>query len=426
VCWNAGGVTTLALVIAVHGNRRIMSVSVRALHRVLLATLLFGACRVTPLVPGQGGPAWIELTSEHFVVWTDGDPEDGRALVRRMEHLRQIVFGVSVFNPTSNAKALVIALRSQRELRPYLPGNSAAFAWTPHYPLYLPGILLSIDHLEIDPIVVAHELTHVISYSALSTQPDWFSEGLAEYFGTVHLDEDDGTFDLGAVNPPRLQLLRRASTEIRSAEMLACNDPRCQDSEFYASAWALFAYLANFRAADLSRYVLRLAELPREAQSAAWSEVFPDLTPARLDVTLSEWVRFGEITVHRFKVKLKDYPVTRRVLTDGDVYTARALLGELRDLAEASDQVKAALAIDPTNVVAQMLRVAHDHTSELETARSLTAAHPDSWRAWWLVMRIVKQGTEADAAHAKVCALVARDPAVLPRGTCPFIAPAHD
>jgi hypothetical protein len=62
------------------------------------------ACRVgIPPVPGQGGPAWHEIASEHFVVWTDGEVADARELVQTVEHLRQIELGVSFFNATSNA-----------------------------------------------------------------------------------------------------------------------------------------------------------------------------------------------------------------------------------------------------------------------------------------------------------------------------------
>jgi len=41
-------------------------------------------------VPGKGGLPWTELTSDHFVVWTDASTEDGRKLIRVMETLRQI------------------------------------------------------------------------------------------------------------------------------------------------------------------------------------------------------------------------------------------------------------------------------------------------------------------------------------------------
>jgi hypothetical protein len=394
-------------------------------NHALIAMLVCGACHAAiPPVPSQGGPAWTELTSEHFVVWTDSAPDDGRQLIRVMEHLRQIVFGVSVFNPTSNARAFVIALRHHREVRPYLPEQFAAIASTPGYPLYQPFILLSVDGLDYDRRLTTHELTHVISYNALSAQPPWFAEGLAGYFETIHLDEHDGSFDLGAPFGDWLRVLRGPGGLMPIAALFTCTNAQCKDSQFYATAWALFAYLTNHRPTDLLRYVQRLTELDRNDQATAWAEVFPDLPPAKLDDTLASWIQVGDLTVHHYKIKLKDYKVTQRRLTDADVYTARALLSDRDFTRPAPAEVAAALAIDPTNVIAQMLRLAHDHTDAPTIARTLTAAHPNDWRAWWVLALAIKHGDEADAAVARVCALVATDPAVLPKGTCPSAMPA--
>jgi hypothetical protein len=375
------------------------------------------ACHAIPDVPSQGGPAWIELTSDHFTVWTDASADEGRELVKTMEHLRQIVFGVSVFNPTSNARGFVIALRHQREVDAYLPKQFIALAWSPDV-LAQPGILLSIDGLDHDRRVVTHELTHVISFNALTRQPRWFAEGLAGYFETLQLDEDTGSFELGAPLQANLKLLRRDGLMPVDA-LFACVAKTCMDNQFYATAWALFAYLTNKHPTELLRYVERLAVLPANQQGAAWAETFPELTPARLDPELANWVRFGEIKVSSFKVKLKAWPTTERRLGDGDVYAARALM---RDLYHGNDpnrpDLEAALKVDPTNIVAHMLALAHDHAITPEVARAVAAAHPDDWRAWWLVNRAV-QGEEQQAALAKACALLVKNPAVLPRGTCP-------
>ena len=64
------------------------------MRRALLLAL--AACRgpAVPAVPSQGGPAWIELASEHFTVWTDASRGRGVEMIREMEHLRQVVRGV--------------------------------------------------------------------------------------------------------------------------------------------------------------------------------------------------------------------------------------------------------------------------------------------------------------------------------------------
>src|SRR5213075_2671960 len=73
----------------------------------------------TPPVPGQGGPAWRELTTPHFTIWTDADAARARTMALRMEQLRQIVVrGVFPGAPAS-ARDLAIIVRDDAELRTF-------------------------------------------------------------------------------------------------------------------------------------------------------------------------------------------------------------------------------------------------------------------------------------------------------------------
>jgi hypothetical protein len=382
-----------------------------------IIALVCGACHAAiPPTPGHGGPRWLELTSEHFVVWTDATIAEGTAAIDTMEHVRQIMFGVSVFNPTTAAKTFVIAMRYQREVEPYLGRGFAAFAWPPSFPLYRPGLVVSIDGLDRDRRLVIHELAHAISYNAFSVQPHWFAEGLASYFETIQLDERDGAFELGKPLDAWLRVLREPQGLTRIADMFACKSQSCEDAQFYASAWAMYSYLANRRPADLLRYVGQLVARPADEQAAAWPAVFLDLTPAVLDGVLDSWIKVGDLTIHHYKVKLQPVAIARRVLDDSEVLTARALL--LHRIGKRPDaELAAALAADPTNVVANMLDM-DVHAMDLAVARSLTTAHPRDWRAWWLVVLASKDAAEIGAARTRVCALIATDPAVLPRGVC--------
>lgn len=60
-----------------------MRCMVRVVSCSTLAAVAAAACgAAVPPVPGKGGPAWTELTSEHFTVWTDGDRAEVRELVQ--------------------------------------------------------------------------------------------------------------------------------------------------------------------------------------------------------------------------------------------------------------------------------------------------------------------------------------------------------
>src|SRR5205814_8277341 len=129
---------------------------------VIVAVLGLAACGAAiPPVHGKGGPAWAELTSEHFTVWTDGDLERVREEVRDMEYRRRPVVGVMFPSAPASGRMLVIALRDDDELAAFAPtGSPRPFAMSAHPPLRQPLIVMSAFSNRADD-VLAHELTHV-------------------------------------------------------------------------------------------------------------------------------------------------------------------------------------------------------------------------------------------------------------------------
>lgn len=154
----------------------------------LLLCLFVGCGAVRGTSTSAAGP-WREVSSEHFVVWTNTSPERARELVRVMENLRQVVLGVSFFKKEQLGKSLVIAFNDLEEVRQYVEPQFIAHAWGGGNVLLQPVVVLAASSLENDRRIVTHELTHVIAFNVIRTQPDWFSEGLAGYFETVRLDE---------------------------------------------------------------------------------------------------------------------------------------------------------------------------------------------------------------------------------------------
>src|SRR5258706_16128586 len=103
--------------------------------RVVVVLLVLGCGAAPPAIPplpSKGGPPWVEVSSEHFVVWTDAPAEQGEKLIREMEHLRQVVFGVAFGDVVSNVKTLVIAFRNIEEVHAFVPQQFIARAYSPH------------------------------------------------------------------------------------------------------------------------------------------------------------------------------------------------------------------------------------------------------------------------------------------------------
>ena len=235
------------------------------------------ACRAAiPAMPSQGGPAWTELTSEHFTLWTDSSPARGRELIEQCEHLHQIVFGVAFPWLPGSGKSLVIALRDRYEVGAFVPDLFIAYAM-PANPALEPVIVIDAQTDNSDGHVIAHELTHVISYGAIHDQPVSFAEGIAQFFETTNLDAKMLNVDVGEPLP-KLVRDSRAMTLLPGDQLFACTQtkqPDCRDPRFYMTSALLFAYLIERapetarRARDRARRGRSERVVDRVARSAA-------------------------------------------------------------------------------------------------------------------------------------------------------------
>ena len=362
-----------------------------------------------PAMPRDGGPAWIEVRSSHFTVWSDGDAERVRELAQQMEYMRAVVYSVAFPFMAPDGVTFVVAFRDSRESAVFTPPDSVAFT-TSHSSIAQPLFVIPLDLARAAPIV-AHELTHAISLNAIQHQPRWFGEGLATYFETIAFYDQQQSVDVG--NPPdQIRHVLAARGLLSAATLFTCK--RCQeDSAFYASSWVLIAYLRSTHGKEFDAYLRALAELQPDD---AWHQVFPTLTPAQLDQDVRVWLTSGGLHVSHYTLEATVWSVSERTLTDADVYAVRALLGSLRRSTrdEALANVAAALALDPTNVMAAGVGYDLRRTKmPAEMARKLVTAHPEDWLAWAALQAALPDGDpEGDAAEAKMCAIVLQNPAL--------------
>ena len=148
--------------------------------------------------------------------------------------------------------------------------------------------------------------------------------------------------------------------------------------------------------------------------------MFPGLTADRLDRAVVDWLLHGSHRTWRFEVDLRESPITERPIGDAEVHAARGVLRHYfdRDRAVEPPEIAAALHADPTNLLAHLVRAMRTGRADPDDARTLIAAHPEDWRAWWFLGFALRDGEAARIARDKVCAL-APNRAWLPRSMCP-------
>ena len=220
--------------------------------------------------------------------------------------------------------------------------------------------------------------------------------------------------------------------------------------EFYAHSWAVFSLLVTKHRDQLIRYLERLdrvsEELPRapwyglrrarpEAelerrralwrtrQAEAWRYAFPDLPPDQLDRELWQWMVAHEYRLPRIEVTVREVPIAERTLAEADVRALRGWMAWTFDNgeAEARSEARAALAIDPTNLLAQLALARLTHSIAAEDARATAAAHPDDWRALRLVELAHHCTPEGDEVRARLCSISPNPLPECPRGGKPAV-----
>jgi hypothetical protein len=400
-----------------------MTMGYQAMLRAVTGVVALVACRApVPPVPGQGGPPWIELTSPHFTLWTDADPDRARALLDKMERLR-LIFVHAVFPMTPKAaRHLAIALRNDAELRAFSKTDqSRPFTVPAVFPLWQPMIVLSAsgEQGRVE-VALAHELVHTISSGVIHYQPRWFAEGMASYFQTAGLDSSLDTIEIGG-SPTGQPITARL---LPISELFEWTTMSRDEGRKYVTAWALFWFLVNQQPAELQHYARLLhqagAEIERRSDLARqlWDQSFPTLPFTDVDRALDRWIFHGErYEVRRFKLNMGDRPIIERPLDDADVYAVRAMLRLFKKDGQARADVAAALAAEPTHVLARLLTIALDKTKlTADEARAIARAHDADWRAWMLVANAVplEPSGEAEAARARACEIAAANPALSP------------
>jgi hypothetical protein len=211
---------------------------------------------------------WVQVSSDTFVVKSSAGEEQGKRILKQLEGFHQLIGATLVFRntelPELPVEVLLIAdERTLAELQPEYNGKKLS---VPGY--YQAGqdrdfIVLSarVDAQTLTGLVY-HELTHYFVARGLQSRPTWLNEGLAEYFSTAEVREDDVA--LGTISPERLQLLRNTPLlSLKEFFAVDASSPYYNESSkasaYYAQAGAFIHYLMHGEhAARFKQYVQAL------------------------------------------------------------------------------------------------------------------------------------------------------------------------
>ena len=188
---------------------RSLSTSVRVLLAgcVLLLSLASRAAEPSP---------WLEVHSTHFTVITDAGEKKGTEVALRFEQMRA-VFATLLMKQRLNEPVplTILAFKNDKDYYQTAPLRQGQPIHAPGF--FLPGedhnfIVLNLLEEE-SWRAVAHDFAHLLlNYNYPEVQA-WFDEGLAEYFGSIRVD--DRKYEIGG-DPE----LRSATTSANPSKSL--------------------------------------------------------------------------------------------------------------------------------------------------------------------------------------------------------------
>lgn len=313
---------------------------------------------------------WYSVRSKNFNLIGNAAEKDIRQVATKLEQFRETfrqIFPRAKFTQTIQTN--VIVFKDDASYRPFKPKRSDGSPDDGIAGYFQPGedanfITLSIGGIGNDVYgTIFHEYVHYMLDSSFgkSEIPPWFNEGLAEYYQTFQI-ENDQKVTLGALQPDHLYLLKQnelfpLKTFFETDNYSLHQKGNHSRSVFYAQAWALMHYLiqgnkgANKDSMDKFLSLVMNDTEPEKAFQQVFGYDYATMEKAlQIYVSQSKYMT----TVVTFKEKLVfNTEMTSAPLSDAE---ANAYLGDLlyhtHEFDDAEKYLKNALTLDVNNIPA--------------------------------------------------------------------------
>ena len=337
---------------------------------------------------------WLEVKSKNFYLVGNASEKDIRKVGQKLEQFRE-TFRL-VFASTSLVSSIptnVIVFKSDSAFKPFKPRRSDGKADN-----FVAGYFQSGEDANYIAVsaegddtqmynTIFHEYVHFIINTNFpkSEVPQWFNEGLAEYYSTFAI-ENDQIAKLGLPDSNHIYLLQQTKLipldqlfKVSNRQLHAQGDH--SRSIFYAESWALVHYLIQTnKDAGLSKFLT--AVIAGTPEDKAFQDAF-QIPYSQMEAELKKYVSKSSYQYHNITFKNKlDFDSGMQVAPYSEANT-NARLGDLLYHTDRADDAEPfltnALKLDPASSMANttlgMVKIRQRKFDEakqyLETATSL-------------------------------------------------------
>jgi tetratricopeptide (TPR) repeat protein len=320
---------------------------------------------------------WVSVRTKNFFLLGNANEKEIRKVGLKLEQFREVftrLFPKMKFN--TPVPTTVIVFKSHSSYAPFkLRPNTAGYFQAGSDVNYI-TLTTELQGDQNPFTVIFHEYTHLLVENTFESAPVWFNEGLAEYYSTFSIT-DDQKIVLGAPIGSHVFLLRESKMlPLRTLFEVDHNSPHYNEKDkssiFYAQSWALMHYLIIGKAGkveQLGKFMdLLRSKVPMEE---AFQQAFE--TPfAVMEKDLREYVKKDRYNIinGRFHLKIElDTTTEATPLTEAE---AQAYLGDLllhSYRKDAYTYLEKALKLDPNLTMAHAsLGMAYFREGKVEAA----------------------------------------------------------
>jgi tetratricopeptide (TPR) repeat protein len=345
----------------------------------VLATILCLLLVVSFHVPVSAKDSWTSVRSRNFLLVGNASEKDIRQVGVRLEQFREVFSRLfTTMNVNSPVPTTVVVFKNDESYRPFkINANTAGYFQSGPDVNYITLKIATDSRSDQDAFnIIFHEYTHLLVKNTSGTMPTWFNEGLAEYYSTFSITDDQKVV-MGRPIASHVFLLRESRMlPLRTLFQVDQNSPhyneRDKQSIFYAESWALMHYLIlgkeGQRMPQMAKFVeLLTASVPMEQ---AFQQAFA-MSFENMEKELRAYIerdRYPTLTGNFTNKVAYDATTQSAPLTEAE---AQAYLGDLMlhsNRAEAESYLQKALALAPDLAMANaslgMLRVRQGRSDE--------------------------------------------------------------
>ena len=337
---------------------------------------------VSQHTPVAAKDTWVSVRTKNFFMLGNASEKDIRRVALKLEQFREaftnIFPNIQVNTPVPTT---VVVFKSDASYAPFKPGQYVAGYFQPGPDVNYITLTTEVRG-EQDPFtVIFHEYTHLMVNNTFANAPVWFNEGLAEYYSTFSISDDQKVV-LGNPIVNHVLLLRDnkmlpLKTLFEVDQKSPHYNERNKQTIFYAQSWALMHYLIigkEGRVEQLGKFLeLTASNVPTEK---AFQQAF-GVSFDVMEKDLRNYVKQNRYNILRghFEKKLEaDTSAEATVLTDAEV---QAYLGDLlvhSHRADAYTYLEKAVKLDPNLAMAHAsLGMAYFYEGKVDQAHASLA-----------------------------------------------------